>query len=382
MRRGTAYTLVSVLLLLVLVVGMSACGSAQDETTTTAASPATTAAAPATTAGAPATTAPAAPATTAAAQPTGKAIELKMASMHAPTAPSGIDLEAWAEKIKQATNGSLTIRHYGSSQLVQGPEMRSGIKAGVADIGNSFIFKPDPGFEVGVNLTQLVRGKSLADGVRIFDALWAKYPDIMASQWKDYKLLWIIPSLPTILYTVEKPVRTMDDIKGLEIRVPNAITADFMKALGASPISMSTPDWITSLDKGTTDGGATTVGSMFDFQIAEKFKYATIFPMGCSVNFLIMNKSSYDKLSPDQQKAIDDSLADARQSAINAWAESEKKAQEYSLAKGIEFIELSPEEYAKWNAAIQPVYDKMAADMDKAGYPGTDIVATALELAK
>ena len=300
--------------------------------------------------------------------------------MHAPTAPSGLDLEAWAEKIKQASNGVLTIRHYGSSQLVQGPEMRSGIKSGVADIGNSFIFKGEPGFEVGVNLTQLVRGKTLADGVRIFDALWAKYPDVMASQWKDYKMLWIIPSLPTILYTVDKPVRTMDDMKGLEIRVPNAITADFMKALGAAPVSMSTPDWITSLDKGTTDGGATTVGSMFDFQIAEKFKYATIFPMGCSVNCLIMNMDAWNKLSPDAAEGHRrQSGRRTAESAIDAWAESEKKAEAYSLEKGIEFIELSPDEYAKWNAAIQPVYDKMADDMDKAGYPGTDIVKSALE---
>jgi TRAP-type transport system periplasmic protein len=381
MRRGTLFTLVSVLLLALLVVTVSACGTSDSATTTSAAAPATTATTAGTPTTTPATTAPASTDTTAA-QMQGDPVELKMASMHAPTAPSGLDLEAWAEKIKQASNGLLTIRHYGSSQLVQGPEMRSGIKAGVADIGNSFIFKAEPGFEVGVNLTQLVRGKSLADGVRIFDALWAKYPDVMASQWKDYKMLWIIPSLPTILYTVEKPVRTMADMKGLEIRVPNAITADFMKALGASPVSMSTPDWITSLDKGTTDGGATTVGSMFDFQIAEKFKYATIFPMGCSVNFLIMNMDAWNKLSPDQQKVIDDSLVAARESAIAAWADSETKAKAYSLEKGIEFIELSADEYAKWNAAIQPVYDKMAADMDKAGYPGTDIVKTALELAK
>jgi TRAP-type C4-dicarboxylate transport system substrate-binding protein len=111
----------SVLLLALLVVTVSACGSSHSATTTSA------------------TTAPASTETTAA-QMQGDPVELKMASMHAPTALSGLDLEAWAEKIKQASNGLLTIRHYGSSQLVQGPEMRSGIKAGVADIGSSFIF--------------------------------------------------------------------------------------------------------------------------------------------------------------------------------------------------------------------------------------------------
>jgi TRAP-type C4-dicarboxylate transport system substrate-binding protein len=384
MRRGTSYLLLSVLLLLAVAVAVSACGSDDGATTTSAAATTTSAAAtttsptsPATTS-TPDTTAPASTDTTAAAKP----VELKMASMHAPTSPSGAALEAWAERIKEASNGLLTIRHYGSSQLIPGPEMREGIKSGLADLGNSFIFGGGPGFEVGVNLTQLVRGKDILDGVRIFDEIWAKYTDLMESQWKDYKLLWIVPTLATVIYTTEKPVRTMEDIKGLELRVPNAILADFMKNLGAAPISMSTPDWITSLDKGTTDGGATTVGSMYDFQIAEKFKYSTNFAMGCSVNYLIMNMDSWNKLSPELQKVIDDSLEEARQEAIDTWLATEKLTHDFSVEKGIQFIELTDEEYARWNAAVRPVYDKMAADMDAAGYPGTELVNFALGLAR
>ena len=291
--------------------------------------------------------------------------------MHAAGTLAANDLEAWAEKIKQATNGTVTIRHYPSSQLMAPPDVPSGIRNGVADIGNCFIYKEEPGFEVGEKLTQLVRGRDMADGIRIFDALWATYPDIMASQWKDFKVLWIIPSLATSIFTVEKPVTVMADFKGLQLRVANAIQADFLTTLGASPISMSTPDWITSLDKGTTDGGTNTIAAMLDFQIAEKFKYMTIFPLGCTTNFLIMNMNSWNKLSADQQKAIDDSLADARKSANDSWLKAEKEAMDHSLQKGMEFITPSPEEFAKWNAAIQPVYDKMAEDMNKAGYPDT-----------
>lgn len=314
--------------------------------------------------------------------PAQKPVELSLASMHAPTSPSGQQLEEWAEKIKADSNGMLTIRHYGSSTLIPGPDMRTGIREGVADIGNSFIYKAEPGFEVGVNLTQLIRGLDELDGVRIFDAIWNEYPDLMESQWQDYKMLWIIPTHATIIYTTNKPVHTIADMKGLELRVPNALLADFMKNLGATPISMSTPDWITSLDKGTTDGGATTVGSMYDFKIAEKFKYATKFAMGCSVNFLIMNKDSWNKLSPEMQKVIDDSLKSARQDAIDTWTESEALTLAFSKEKGIEFIDLSNDEYQKWNQAVRPVYDKMAEEMNAAGYPGTELVDYALGLAR
>ena len=63
--------------------------------------------------------------------------------------------------------------------------MRAGVRDGVADIGHSFIFGAEPGFEVAVNLTQLVRGKDELDlGLRIFDSIWAEYTDLMESQWK------------------------------------------------------------------------------------------------------------------------------------------------------------------------------------------------------
>ena len=314
-------------------------------------------------------------------QPAAEPIELSMASMHAPASLSGQSLEKWAEKIAEESNGLVTIRHYGSSTLVPGPDMRIGIKDGVADIGNSFIYKPDPGFEVGVNLTQLVRGLNMADGVAIFEDIWNEFPELMESQWQDYKVLWIIPTLPTIIYTCNDPVYTMADMKGQELRVPNAILADFIKNLGGTPVSMATPDWITSLDKGTTDGGATTTGMMSDFQIGEKFKYGTNYAMGSSVNFLIMNMDSWNNLSPDMQKVIEDSLEWARQDAIDSWTETETVTLQYSLDCGIEFIDLSNDEYAKWNEAIRPVYDAMAAEMDAAGYPGTELVDFALERA-
>ena len=124
-----------VVLLVVVAAGAMACGDEE---------PATTTAAPATTAG-PATTVAPSTDTTAALEP----VELSMASMHAPTAPASASLERWAEKVKQDSNGLITIRHYPSSQLIPPPEMRSGIRDGVADIGNCFIYGGEPGFEVG-----------------------------------------------------------------------------------------------------------------------------------------------------------------------------------------------------------------------------------------
>jgi len=363
MKRSTIAFSLSALLMAVLVAAILAC-------TQPAATPSTPP--PSTSAPAPATT-PASPA------PAAKAIELSYASMHAPGSDPAKQIDRWTEKIKAASNGQLTIRHYPSSTLIAGPDMREGIKAGTADLGNSFIYKPDPEFEVGQYLTQLVRGVSMATGVKIFDEIWAKYPDLMASQWKSYKLLWIVPSVPTVFYTVKKPIRTMEDFKGMQIRVPNKILSDMMLKLGATPVSMSTPDWIVSLDKGTTDGACTTVASLFDFKIGEKLKYCTVYPMGSSVNFLIMNKDSWNKLSPDLQKVIDNSLPETKKDVIDTWTQIEVSTSEYAQKSGIQKFTVSPEEYAKWDAAIKPVCDDIAKALDSKNYPGTELVNFSME---
>ena len=311
-----------------------------------------------------------------------QSIELSLASMQAPGSVHSEHFQRWADKIATASNGTLTIRHYPSNILIAGPEMRTGVKNGVADIGTSFIYGIDPGFEVGVNLTQLVRGLNMPEGVSIFEDIWNEFPELMESQWQDYKLLWIIPTHPTIIYTTEKAVYTLEDLKGLEIRVPSAILADFVKNLGGTPVSMSTADWITSLDKGTTDGGTTTTGMMYDFQVADKFKYATKYAMGSSINFLIMNQDSWNSLSPEMQQIIEDTLEWARQDAIDTWTESESTTLQFSIDHGIEFIELADGEYDMWDSATRPVYDEMAAEMDALGYPGTELVDFALERAK
>ena len=168
-------------------------------------------------------------------------------------------------------------------------------------------------------------------------------------------------------------------LKGLQIRVPDAVNAAAMKELGAAPVSMSTADWITSLDKGTTDGGMGTIASRLDYQIGDKLKYCTKYTLGTTTIFLAMNLDVWNNLSPDFQKIIDDSREWGLQDYIQTKHGTEEKATEYLLSCGLEFIDLPADEYFKWNDLVRPVYDQIATDLDALGYPGTEMVDFALE---
>jgi len=323
----------------------------------------------------------AAPADTTAA-PSGETIELSMAFQY----PSGSDtaksIERWGDKIAADSDGRLTVRHYSDQTLVKGPEMRLGVAAGTADLGVSSIYKTEPGFEPTIALPQLVLALDSEDRVPVFEDIWNEFPEMWAGQWENFKLLWITVSDPTLVVTVDKAVRSLADMSGLELRVPSKYAGDMLKNLGAVPVDMSTPDWTVSLDKGTTDGAATGVAMEFDHQIGGKVKYLTKFVLGTGIQFLIMNKDKYESLPADLQKIIDDSAEFGKQDFIQTKKDAETAGYEYMTSSGMEVIDLPLEEYEKWSAAVRPVHDAMAAELDAAGFPGTELVNFALERAR
>jgi TRAP-type C4-dicarboxylate transport system substrate-binding protein len=328
---------------------------------------------------APATT-PTTPTTPA--KPALEPIELSLASLYPPASAPSQSLERWAEKIKTESNGLLTIRHYPAGTLIAPPDMRNGVKSGVADLGFSFIYKPEPGFEPSMVMSQLILGLNYANCLKIFDDLWNEFPELWEGQWSNFKLIDVSTAEANLLFTTKKPVRSLKDLKGLQIRVPSATVADLFTALGAAPVSMSTADWVISLDKGTTDGASVTFSSLSDYKIAEKLKYYTYYSTGPGISFLIMNKDTWNSLSPDLQKVIDNNSDWIKQEMIQSKMATEKEGIEYAKSSGGEFITLSENEYARWDAAVKPVYDKIAADLNAAGYPGTELVNYALERAK
>lgn len=378
-KSNWTITLFALLVLLIAAVA-GGCGGDDEATTTTAAPTTGTSESGATTTAGADTTAPTTPTDSTA--PTGEAIELSLASLYPAGSPPAQSLDRWCEKIAADSGGRLTIRHYTDNTLVAAPDMRTGVEAGTADLGSSFIYKPEPGFDPSLVMSQLILGLNYEDCLKIFDDMWNEFPELWNSQWDKFKVMWVTVIDPNLLFTTKKPVRTMADIKGLQIRMPSKSAGEMLKNLGAAPVEMPTADWVVSLDKGTTDGAVTSAGSVLDHKVGEKLKYVTQYSTGPGVTFLIMNKQKYESLPPDLQKVLDDNMEFGKQDFIQSKKDAEKAAYEYLKSTGTEVITLAPEEYEKWDAAVRPVFDKIAQDLDGKGFPGTELINFCLERAK
>jgi len=105
------------------------------------------------------------------------------------------------------------------------------------------------------------------------------------------------------------PINTPDDIKGLKIRlmeVPMHIAT--YKALGAFPVAIPFSELYSSLQMGVVDTNENAIGTFSTAKLYEVQKYLSLLPVFVNCEVLIMSKKTWDKLNPDQKKAILDSV--------------------------------------------------------------------------
>ncbi|MBM4340145.1 MAG: hypothetical protein FJ110_11450 [Deltaproteobacteria bacterium] len=299
------------------------------------------------------------------------AAELTLSHM----APAGsvIDkqLAAWAEKVKKDSGGKLSIRIFPGATLIKPVETFSGIEKGIADMGASYRYSR-AGAELTGMLSMFLAGiPDAATGSRIVAEVWKNFPELR-KEWDTVKVLWMNTSGPAVVATT-KPVRTMPDLKGLELRVPVPEAADALKLLGGTPVSMTSADMVIGIQKGTVHGGLVFKEAIEAFKLPVKF--VTEFGMYLSSNwFLVMNPNSWNKLSPDLQKVINDSLEWGRSESIKAFDGADSAAVEYGKKEGMEFIKLAPAEQAKWFEIVDGNNRKHAAALDAKGYPATKVL--------
>jgi TRAP-type transport system periplasmic protein len=302
-----------------------------------------------------------------------KPIEIRVAHMFPVAAPAHQLMEAWAKKIATDSNGRLTARIYPVNTLVPAPELIDAAIAGTADMTYGFRYQPK-GQPIGVTLPFILGAPDVVTAGKVYDDLWKKFPKPMADEWKDVKVLWLTSSMFQALHT-RNPVKSLADMKGLQIRVPSKEMGMMMKDLGATPVFMSTADFVIGMEKKTVDGGTIQPLAVQDNKLAGKVKYMMDLSLGAPTPvFAVMNKDFYAKLPADLKAVVDKSCDFGKQGTVQMWVEAWEDVKKYYKAEGVEIVTLPPQERAKVLAIVDKTREKVGQEIDGKGLPGTEIV--------
>jgi TRAP-type C4-dicarboxylate transport system substrate-binding protein len=214
--------------------------------------------------------------------------------------------------------------------------------------------------------------ESGADGTR---KLWANFDKFLSRDFKDTKVLMLWNSDTASLMSKSKPIRTLDDLKGMKIRTPSAAQSAQLTALGATPIDMPVTQIYNNLDRGVIDATMIPMSAALDFKLIEVARYFTVnAPLGRSPFMVVLNKNRYEKLPANLKKVIDDTTglhlslkgADTYDKKNNEALEAAKKTREV--------IPLTAQERAKWVAAFKPLIAAKVEEGEKAGLPARGLI--------
>jgi TRAP-type C4-dicarboxylate transport system substrate-binding protein len=297
-------------------------------------------------------------------------------------------LQPWVKKVEEATKGKVKIDVFYSQTLSKGPDIWNAVKSGVADMGWCFHgYWPDmtPLSDV-ITLPSMPFMKA-EKGSEVLWKLYEKFPAIQR-EFKDVHVCQLWTSHPYLLITSKKQVKTMEDLKGLKIRVTGGPPTEQIKALGAVPIMIPMPDNYLSLQKGVIDGMGAPWEAILSFRLYEVVKYYTIVPTSAVYFSMSMNKENWESLPKDVQAAITSvsGLEAAKFWGRNFFDTAEEGVDEQIKKGGYEMIKYTvpPDELARWTkAAGEPLWKEWVKKMEGKGRPeARQILNAALELLK
>src|SRR5690606_15251329 len=164
-----------------------------------------------------------------------------------------IGAKAFADRVSQLTDGRVEIQVFPAGTLSKGLEVRSAVEKGVAEVGHTWI-----GYDWGKDVAVVLLG-GFAGSMDSERMLHWIYEGGGLELWRQYnEERFNLISFPCFARTAEaflhsrKPVRTLEDLKGLKLRTAGA-WLDMAKDLGAAPVTTPGGEVYQMLERGAID---------------------------------------------------------------------------------------------------------------------------------
>lgn len=277
---------------------------------------------------------------------TGSSVVVRIAYENHPGDPIDLAVNEWARLIEEESGGTMTVELFPSSQL--------GSKSDVIDqmlAGDSVITIADGAFYADLGVPDM----GITFGPYLFDT-WEQAWTLVDSEWwaeqqqelqqMGLKILtsnWMFGERHILS---NRPIRTVDDLNGLLIRVPNnVIQAQGFAVLGASPTPMPLGETYIALQQGAVDAVENPIPVLVANRFYEVAPYLTLTSHVKNFTTWVTGTIFFDSLTPQQQQILIDT-GNAAGIYNNQIQEAEAEAQlEYLVSQGVEVIEIDMGEF-------------------------------------
>jgi TRAP-type transport system periplasmic protein len=311
-----------------------------------------------------------------------QAVTLKFHTFMAPQSNVWLTMhKPWMEKVEKESGGRIKFEAYPAMQLGGTPvQLYDQVKDGVVDVAWTL-----PGNTAGrfprIEVFELPFMMSNAEATS--KAYWEYVQTVATDEFKDTQVLALHVHGPGVIHTVDKPVRSINDMRGLKLRAPTRQVTKLMGVLGATPVGMPLPQIPDALSKGTINGCVIPWEVVPSVKVNELTKFHAEFePAGGSLyttTFLMaMNKAKYNALAPDLKKVIDNNAGMATSAGLGKIQQgNDVPGRKTASDRGNTIYTISAAEAQEFRRKSRTVEVEWVEDMNKKGFDGKKLLDTA-----
>ena len=280
--------------------------------------------------------------------------------------PTSMGVKKFAEIVAAKSGGKIKVQEFAASQLGNELQQQSALVGGVQEMLVAST----------TSLAGIVREFGLLDFPFLFSnprqadamvdgplgkALSAKLAD------KGIIVLGFFDLGFRNVTNSKRPITKGEDLDGLKLRViPNPVFIETFKTFKANPVPMPFAELYGALESKAVDGQENPYAVILSSKLYEVNKYVSETNHVYATNPVQISKRFWDKLSPTEQKLLQEAAVEAQNYQRLASREVSSKAVAELKAKGMVHNEIGPAEMARMRAEVKPVHDKFAAAYDPA----------------
>ncbi|MFG5380629.1 TRAP transporter substrate-binding protein DctP [Yoonia sp. R2-816] len=154
----------------------------------------------------------------------------------------------------------------------------------------------------------------------------------------------------------ETCITSPDDMAGLQTRAAGRAFEQMLAGAGASIASMASSEIYNAMQTGVLDAANTSSSSFVSYRIYEQvscYTPAGDYALWFMYQPLLINKSTFDGLTEEQQQALLDGAAKAEEFYLEEAKKEDAASREVFAQAGVEIAEMSEEDFNAWRALAQ-----------------------------
>lgn len=282
--------------------------------------------------------------------------------------PHSENLVAFAKDVEAATAGKLVITVHPNASLFKAPDIKRAVVTGQAQMGELLLSiheNEDPLF--GIDVVPFL-ATSFPQSRKLYQASKPLIEKKLDAQ--GLKLLFAVPWAPQGVY-VNKPLATIEDMKGLKWRAYNVGTARIGDLVGAQSVTIQAAELPQALATGVVNSFMSSGGTGYDSKAWESLKYFYDVQAWIPKDYTFVNKAAFEALDKPTQEAILKAAATAETRGWKAWEEKANWYIDQLKAKGMTVEPPSP----ALKAGFEKIGQQLTADwLKKAGADGQAVI--------